>query len=355
MNSAAAVKAYYADQGRPPPKPEGCYVLGRNEYSSSLVNAFNIIAVVDDFSGASEFMGRPVITTAELPVGARVISCSLSIWAHTAYRKLRDLGYLDVLGYCEVWSHYPQQLLQPDFLHQTHALQATSGDQLTQLASRLADDKSREILQKLLQFRLYGDVSRDLGFSVRLEEQYFSSVCPLSDREVFVDGGGYTGDTSQAFCRRTGGHEAIYLFEPDTGNMNHARENLSSVPNVTFIPFGLSDKRGETRFSAGSGSASSISEQGETVIQLTTIDRAVDRPVSYIKLDLEGHDLAALQGAREHICADHPKIAVAVYHQADHFLAIPEYVLSLRSDYDLHLRHYTEGWSESVMYFIPRE
>jgi hypothetical protein len=27
--------------------------------------------------------------------------------------------------------------------------------------------------------------------------------------------------------------------------------------------------------------------------------------------------------------------------------------LGLRSDYQVLLRHYTEGWSETVMYFIP--
>ena len=61
----------------------------------------------------------------------------------------------------------------------------------------------------------------------------------------------------------------------------------------------------------------------------------------------------ALQGAQGHIKNGHPILAIAVYHTVSDFWRIPEYVLSLRPDYRIFLRHYTEGWSETVMYFIP--
>ena len=46
-------------------------------------------------------------------------------------------------------------------------------------------------------------------------------------------------------------------------------------------------------------------------------------------------------------------LAIAVYHDIVDFWRIPEYVLSLRPNYQIYLRHYTEGWSETVMYFVP--
>jgi hypothetical protein len=75
----------------------------------------------------------------------------------------------------------------------------------------------------------------------------------------------------------------------------------------------------------------------------------------FIKMDLEGWELKALQGAVRHIREDHPKLAIAVYHHPSDFWRIPEFILSIRDDYDLYLRHYTEGWSETVMYFVPRK
>ncbi len=39
----------------------------------------------------------------------------------------------------------------------------------------------------------------------------------------------------------------------------------------------------------------------------------------------------------------------------DDFWRIPEQVLSYRDDYNIFLRHYTEGVSETVMFFIPKQ
>jgi hypothetical protein len=70
-------------------------------------------------------------------------------------------------------------------------------------------------------------------------------------------------------------------------------------------------------------------------------------------MDLEGWEIKALEGARQHIVADHPTLAIAVYHHPSDFWQIFEYVKNLRHDYNVFLRHYTEGWSETVMYFVP--
>jgi len=50
-----------------------------------------------------------------------------------------------------------------------------------------------------------------------------------------------------------------------------------------------------------------------------------------------------------------PKMAISAYHQKDDFWKIPEKILNIRSDYDIYLRHYTEGIVETVMFFIPRK
>ena len=70
-------------------------------------------------------------------------------------------------------------------------------------------------------------------------------------------------------------------------------------------------------------------------------------------MDLECWELKAMQGAKKHIIEDKPKLAIAVYHNASDFWQVFEYVTSLRRDYRVFLRHYTEGWSETVMYCVP--
>ena len=58
----------------------------------------------------------------------------------------------------------------------------------------------------------------------------------------------------------------------------------------------------------------------------------------------------AIEGMRNHILNDHPKMAISVYHKVDDFWKIPEQVFAIRHDYDIYMRHYTEGTDETVMF-----
>ena len=72
-------------------------------------------------------------------------------------------------------------------------------------------------------------------------------------------------------------------------------------------------------------------------------------------MDIEGGELSALSGAHQTILDHHPRLAIAVYHGADQLWQIHSAVLSIREDYDIYIRHYTESIYETVMFFIPRK
>jgi len=77
----------------------------------------------------------------------------------------------------------------------------------------------------------------------------------------------------------------------------------------------------------------------------------VEEPVTFIKMDLEGWEMKALAGAKRHIATNRPKLALAVYHKAADFRLIHDFVSSFNHGYKIYLRHYTQGWSETVMFF----
>jgi FkbM family methyltransferase len=222
-----------------------------------------------------------------------------------------------------------------------------------ELEASLADAESKSVLDALTRFRLSADYRYMASFSVRFDEQYFDPIIALSGSEVFVDCGGYDGDTVLEFLRRVESYERIYMFEPSPVNFGRARVRLDAIRDVELVPLGVSDSQSTLSFDAGAGSASAVSESGSTTISVVSIDDYVARPVTYIKMDLEGWELRALMGAKRHIVEDHPKLAVAVYHAAPDFWKVRETVLGLRGDYEIYLRHYSEGWSETIMYFIP--
>ena len=71
-------------------------------------------------------------------------------------------------------------------------------------------------------------------------------------------------------------------------------------------------------------------------------------------MDIEGAEGVAIDGAKNTIMKCHPRMAICVYHKADDLWKIPEQIFSIRDDYKIYLRHYTEGVDETVIFFIPK-
>lgn len=73
----------------------------------------------------------------------------------------------------------------------------------------------------------------------------------------------------------------------------------------------------------------------DTYVDLKELPR-----VDYIKLDIEGSELAALHGAAKTITRWKPKMAICIYHKPEDLWTLPTYIKSLRSDYELQFRHH---------------
>ena len=81
-------------------------------------------------------------------------------------------------------------------------------------------------------------------------------------------------------------------------------------------------------------------------ISFDSVDNAITEPVSFIKMDIEGAEKKALDGAKETIKKYKPKLYVCAYHRNEDFFALPEKILSLNPDYNIFLRHhpYIPAW-----------
>ena len=309
--------------------------------------------MVDDYAAAgTTWHGLPLVRGADLDAGAVVIHCATSISPLSAHRMLAQRG-ATIIGYAELCRCYPQLSL-PRFVAETRADVAANPERWHDLASALADQTSRTLLDQLLTFRLSGDYTGMEGCSVCFGEQYFDAVVQVGPETVFVDCGGFDGDTSAEFIRRYPRFSRIWLFEPSQRNFASAQRRLGHLASVTLVPLGVSDRAETLCFDDVSGSASTISGAGATRIDVVPIDSYIDTPVSFIKMDLEGWEMRALAGAAQHIRNDHPTLAIAVYHHPADFWKVHRFVTGIRNDYTIYLRHYSEGWSETVMYFIPR-
>jgi hypothetical protein len=104
-----------------------------------------------------------------------------------------------------------------------------------------------------------------------------------------------------------------------------------------------------------SDSSSSITEDGDVMINVDRLDNLSHIAPSFIKIDIEGSEFSAICGAKKVILRNHPRLAISVYHKPGDFWRIPELILGIRDDYDILIRHYTESIYETVMFFLPRK
>jgi FkbM family methyltransferase len=139
---------------------------------------------------------------------------------------------------------------------------------------------------------------------------------------VALDVGANVGAYSMLLGQWTGSTGTVFAFEPAPqsfqGLLGHVRLNgLADV--VKPIAQAVGDSVTTARFlvadSAGEGRLASEGDAGGIVVPITTIDEFCAREriaPSFIKIDVEGGELAVLRGARETIRAGRGRMAVFV-------------------------------------------
>lgn len=350
----------------PPVKPEAVafchdfihskrpkYVFGRNEYAASILKIIAVDGVIDDFTTEKYYNNVPIVDMKAVPPDALVVVAVVVGKPIRAEKRVSqfNLQQLDYYAFFK-YSHLPLQPISywdgfdTDF--------QCNRDQYEAIYDLLADSLSKQQMTSLINFRLSYDLDWMRGFKAIEDQQYFEDFLQLqTEGETFVDIGGFDGYTTEAFINRCPNYREIYFIEPEASNMARAQQRLKNHRNIHYCLSGVSDTTTTLRFEVG-GSSSKISPYGSKQIAVDQLDNLISSPVTYIKMDIEGEEKKAIQGAAHLIQQYHPKLAICVYHRFDDFWTIPHLVLSIRDDYAVFLRHYTEGFAETVLFFIPR-
>lgn len=186
--------------------------------------------------------------------------------------------------------------------------------------------------------------------------QYFDlNKLPINpEGEIFVDAGCFDG-MSSVNAKKWAGNALlkIYAFEPDKNNFEICKDCLQSI-GCEFEVFNeatWSSKRQLTFEINAFGHASKITKEGNEIVNTNSLDNVLDgRPVTYIKLDVEGSELETLKGAVESIKRYRPKLAISLYHKPEDIVEIPVFIESLGMDYKYYIRHYQTRWCETTLY-----
>ncbi len=231
------------------------------------------------------------------------------------------------------------------------------------LYERLEDEISKRVFTNLMQYRIVPDNYYIEQAYDAENHQYFDKEFVQCDKnEVFVDCGGYIGDTTEDFIDHYNEYRHIYVYEPLKENALLCTTNLGKYASVEVRNCGVGEKN-TTMCMSGSGASGSFMEgtpdkemKVDNDINIVSLDEDIKEPVTFIKMDVEGFEIPALLGAKNHIRNDHPKLAICTYHIISDMWEIPQLIFSMNPNYKFYIRHYmkTQNW-ETVLYAIPRK
>lgn len=270
---------------------------------------------------------------------------SLQVLVSTEKYLLESGCVSQVYFYDGVHSNYYNELnLKYDFVERNQKT-------LEELYDTLYDDHSRDVMTAYFNQRISGDIRylRD----IYTDDQYFPDFIELRDDEVFVDCGAYDGDTIETFISHMGDRRIakIYAFEPD--ELNFSKLTARNFENMTAVQKGAYHEKTTLRFTGRGDTGSAFADFGDCEVEVDMIDNVLQgERATYIKMDIEGAELAAIEGAKNTIMTCKPRLAVCVYHKKEDLITIPQAILAISPHYKLFLRQHLIYAHELVLYAI---
>lgn len=203
-------------------------------------------------------------------------------------------------------------------------------------------------------------------YTTFVHEQYRcvtgDGVIECGEGDIVVDAGGCYGDTALYFAHKAGPAGRVESFEFLPMNVSVFRRNLQLNPELAarihLHECPVHSESGREMFVEECGPGTRVldrpKDNAAIAVRTTRIDDLVTVDglpgIDFIKMDIEGAELAALKGSEAVLREFKPKLAICVYHDFRDFWMIPRFIDSLGLGYKFYLRHFTIHAEETVLF-----
>ncbi len=207
------------------------YILGINKLTKSLLKHLEVDGIIDDFTRVQRSRKKEIFQIEDVPKDA------LILWTSTGSplevkRILDELGFKHI-SYLVFYKYSAFDLVHPPFITDFEDDYRNNTDRYSCVYDLLADKKSKEIFEKVINFKMTFDYEFMKGFTNDHEGQYFDKEIIPEIKEIsFVDGGGYVGDTATEVIKNYPNFKKIYLIEPIPENIRIAKRELGNYENI---------------------------------------------------------------------------------------------------------------------------
>lgn len=139
----------------------------------------------------------------------------------------------------------------------------------------------------------------------------------VSPGDRVLDIGANLGYYALLFARAIGPDGRIDCFEPEPQNLETLAENFRAnrlEESVRIHPVAVGEKAGSVRLDPGlNGVVTELGALEVPVRRLDDLDDLHDRPVDFLKIDVEGYEGPVLRGAARILARDRPALFVEIH------------------------------------------
>ncbi len=195
---------------------------------------------------------------------------------------------------------------------------------------------------------LFDNLSSFFYNSIYIFEQYsIENIVEVPKNGFVIDAGGFVADTAIYFAQKVGENGKVYSFEIDPSNLAQAEKHLAlnNINNVEMINKAISNKNESFKITSNKSQTKIDNVHGSHLVESITIDDFVkekDIKVSYIKSDIEGMELALLEGAKNTIQRDKPICGITAYHKREDYHVLAKLLKEYCPEYTFYFRCETE-------------
>ncbi|MBQ8762532.1 MAG: FkbM family methyltransferase [Clostridia bacterium] len=207
-------------------------------------------------------------------------------------------------------------------------------------AYKLFEDESKRIFAGCVDF-MFGGELEILEMITTEKSEAFENILKLGKAESYLDLGAYRGDTVEEFlCYCGGEYSDITALEPDRRTFKKLEAYLENIPESTAYQKAVYSENKTLLFSSKAGRQSAVCEKGEEIDAVCVDGLYSDKKVTYIKMDVEGAEKEAIEGARSALKNQKPKLNIALYHRSRDIFSIPLQLAEINPEYKFFIRRH---------------
>lgn len=347
---------------------KGCYIYAAGGYGQQIAqlllrDGYDVKGFVDRAAVAGQQIAglscfRPDEIDPELAAAAALIFGvnnfrtpidEASTWAE-------DIGFAEIVYVPELPDLFGREL--GNYWQAGRRDIVDNASAIDRVHSRLADARSRQLLEQLVAYRISGRPADHP--MVDRDRQYFPDDLPMSKEKITViDCGAFPGDLLDTAAKTGIRLDNWYAFEPDPSNFRQlsafVRANAHMLGSAALFPCGVGNVTGTMRFATGNADASRALDQSEIdtseTLPLVRLDDTLQLDqLDMIKLDIEGFEADALDGCVDLLARHRPRLAMAIYHKPADLWELPLKVDAMLPGGKLAIRQHGFNGYDTVLY-----